>query len=445
MRKEKSVAKFGGSSVIKYPQKIKEIFEATDKERNFIVVSAPGKINSEDEKLTDILIEISKKNNVQKQDIEKIFNKFNLLNINYNKEKVENILTEAFRQKDILNKSQYDALIASLGEKISGVVYANYLGAEFLDPSELFVLKVKDGDFSNGYLDFEKTKEKIAKNEKLKISKRFVVPGFYGVTEDGFVATFPRGGSDLTGAYITYFLDQDLYENFTDSAILAADPRIVENPKKIEKITHTELRDLTYSGFSILHKDVVLPLLEKNIVTEIKSTVLFPESGTMTVKDRKPEEVVLAVTGIKDFFILQIAQNGLNDIDYITSDVLAILKKYKISIEHISTGIDDFSIIINKKYLYDLDKVILDIKQKLNNFNECIVEIKKDIGLLCVSGKGMKGRVGILSKLTTVLANNEINIISINQPSSERNIIFFINNKDINKAIKEIYNSFIKI
>ncbi len=324
------------------------------------------------------------------------------------------------------------------------MVYADFLGAEFLDAKDLFVLDVKDNNFLLGSLNFSKSARKIKNNKKIQKGGRFVVPGFYGETENGSVALFSRGGSDLSGAYLAYFLNYDIYENFTDFPILTADPRIIKNPIQIKKITHRELRDLTYSGFSILHKDVILPLLEKGIPTEIRSTSAFPDKGTLTVIKRTAKEKILAVTGMKNFFILQIWQDGLNEIQCITADILNILKKNKIPIEHISTGIDDISIILENKYLDQFKKTVIQIKKRLDGNSQTEIKIKKNIGLLCISGKGMKNEIGILAKITTVLSQAGINIISINQASSERNIICFIDNKNINKAIKEIYYNFIK-
>jgi len=444
MKKKKSVAKFGGSSVIKYPKKIKEIFQSSDLERDFIVVSAPGKKDETDEKLTDILINISKKNKISTQDKNKIIDKFKKIGINFDKEKIIKILDEAVQQKESLNQNQYQALIVSLGEKMSALVYADFLGAQFLDAGDIFVVKTENDDFSQGVLDFSATAKKIKNNFQIKTGGKFVVPGFYGKTKDGLIATFPRGGSDLSGAYLAYFLELDLYENFTDFPILSADPRIVKNPHQIENITHEELRDLTYAGFSILHPDVVLPLAEKDITTEIKSTLQFPVRGTMTTKKRKITEKVLAVTGVKNFFILQIGQNGLNEIDYITADILRILKDNQIPIEHITSGIDDISIILDNKYLSKIEKIKVKIKKILNPKIDTNLSIKENVGLICVAGQGMKNEIGLFSEITRVLSQARINIIALNQPSTERNIIIFVDKKNIDKAIKKIYQKCIK-
>ena len=93
-----------------------------------------------------------------------------------------------------------------------------------------------------------------------------VIPGFYGVLPDGSIHTFSRGGSDITGALAAAALDADVYENWTDvSGFLMADPKIVPDPRLIERITYAELRELSYIGAQVLHEGTVSPVREKNI------------------------------------------------------------------------------------------------------------------------------------------------------------------------------------
>ena len=440
---KKSVAKFGGSSVVKYPKKIKEIFEKKDFQRNFFVVSAPGKKNKKDMKLTDFLLEFTKKNNFNKKDLKKIFDKFEQVGIYFSKEIIEGEFEKAFFQKKNLTESQYKALITSLGEKLSAIFYAKYLGADFLDSSDIFVLKEgADGDYTNASLDFSATKKKVDKilKDENFLNKKYVVPGFYGKTKNGKIATFSRGGSDLTGSYIAYFFNQNKYENFTDSAILSADPRIVKNPKKIKNLTYKELRDLTYSGFSILHEDVVKSLFQKKIEIEIKSTKNFPERGTLITNSRKNDGKILAVSGKDDFFILNLESNNLNNIDYITADFLKILKDKKIPIEHISTGVDEISVVMSAKY----KKKCQDSFRIFEKIAGGVEIYFKDVAIICVSGEGMYKNIGILSKISGVLHKDKVNIISVSQSASERNIIFFIEKRDLKKTILSIQSQLIK-
>src|SRR4030095_12350514 len=83
-----------------------------------------------------------------------------------------------------------------------------------------------------------------------------IFPGFFGYSESGRVVTFPRGGSDITGAILAAALDAQVYENFTDvDGVFVCDPRIVTQPVEVKEITYREMRELSYAGFSVFHDE----------------------------------------------------------------------------------------------------------------------------------------------------------------------------------------------
>ena len=95
---------------------------------------------------------------------------------------------------------------------------------------------------------------------------RFVIPGFYGALPNGRIKVMARGGSDITGSLMASALSARLYENWTDvSGILMADPRIIDHPVQIERITYSELRELSYMGANVLHEDAIYPVKDANL------------------------------------------------------------------------------------------------------------------------------------------------------------------------------------
>lgn len=129
--------------------------------------------------------------------------------------------------------------MASRGEYLNSKLLAAYLGVPFVDAAQMILFHA-DGSF-----DVETTNTNIA--HKLANVERAVIPGFYGTLPDGMIHTFSCGGSDVAGSIIARAVGADLYENWTDvSGVLAADPRIVENPHIIDYITYRELRELSF-------------------------------------------------------------------------------------------------------------------------------------------------------------------------------------------------------
>lgn len=438
------VAKFGGSSVIKYPEKIKEIAEAADAKRTFIVVSAPGKAHKDDTKLTDILFGLVEDKSNSEDPMTRVLSKLEAIGIPFDKAALTEYLIEQLQLADTLSGSQRTAHIVSLGEDLAAQVYSEYLGATYLDPKELFVLDAPV-EYTNAKLNFAASAERWKDVLPTLTDSLYIVPGYYGATYEGSRALFSRGGSDLTGAYVAYFTEAAKYENFTDSPILAADPRIITDPKQIDTLTFKELRDLTYSGFSILHPEVVAPLAEKDIAIEIRSTANFPEPGTHVVTDRVAAENIVGVAFTDGYVPLKFYQAGLHEVAYALSDILLILRKLEIPVEHISTSIDDVTIIVPKDHMTtdSLEKIRTEAKRMFGKNIEVHSYEDFHLGLLTVVGHGMRQTKGISGEIQKTLAYHDINIYGINQSLTERNIIYCIESEKASDAIKGIYERFI--
>ena len=246
------VVKFGGSSLASAEQfaKVGKIINA-DKERRYVVPSAPGKRNSKDTKVTDMLyacydlVEADEDFRVPLMKIKDRYDTIiNGLNLKLSLEDEFKKIAENFK-----NKAGVD-YAASRGEYLNGIIMANYLGYEFVDAAEVIFFD-KEGNF-----DAEKTDKVLSK--RLAKIERAVIPGFYGANPDGSVRTFSRGGSDITGSIVSRAVHATCYENWTDvSGFLVADPRIIDHPETIKTITYRELRELSYMGASVLHEDAV--------------------------------------------------------------------------------------------------------------------------------------------------------------------------------------------
>lgn len=181
--------------------------------------------------------------------------------------------------------------MASRGEYLNSKLLAAYLGVPFVDAAQMILFHA-DGSF-----DVETTNTNIA--HKLANVERAVIPGFYGTLPDGMIHTFSCGGSDVAGSIIARAVGADLYENWTDvSGVLAADPRIVENPHIIDYITYRELRELSYMGASVLHEDAVFPVQQANISINVRNTNRPDDSGTFILSALPPNAHKRKVTGI---------------------------------------------------------------------------------------------------------------------------------------------------
>lgn len=435
------VVKFGGTSMAdaKSIRQVAEIIKQ-DKERRYVVVSAPGKRFSQDHKVTDMLYACyhdMQINGECKATFDKIRERFKGivkdlglgLDIDSYLDKVE---------KEMLKYNSAE-FCASRGEYLSAVITAEVLGYEFIDAKDVMIFD------ANGDFDSESTNEKV--KSVLENVERAVVPGFYGGDSEGIVHTFSRGGSDVSGAVIARAVGASLYENWTDvNGFMSADPRIVDNPKPIETLSYKELRELAYMGANVLHPESIFPVRVSKIPINIRNTFCPTADGTMIVAELDEKElskrVITGVAGKKGYSIIYIEKSMMNSELGFVRKVLAVLEYYNISIEHLPTGIDTMSIVIPDNELAGKEDVVIERIKKVVDPDH--IEIKSGISLIATVGHGMSYKPGSASTLVGALAKEKINIRMIDQGSSEMNIIVGIATSDYERAIKAIYAAFQK-
>lgn len=431
------VTKFGGSSLADASQfkKVKDIVLA-DKKRKYVVPSAPGKRNSKDKKITDLLYlcHAHVETGIALDDVFKYVRDryteiVQELGLEYNIEKHLDIV-----KKD-LEAGASKGYAASRGEYLNGLILAEYLGYEFVDAQRVMIFD------EDGNLDDEATDKAL--KDVLGSIERAVIPGFYGADKEGNIITFSRGGSDVTGALVAASTGAVLYENWTDvSGFLMADPRIVENPKGINHITYKELRELSYMGASVLHEEAIFPVIEAGIPINIKNTNRPEDTGTFIIEntDEKECRTVTGVAGKKDFTVISIEKAMMNTELGFCRKVLSILEVNNVSFENMPSGIDTVCVVISDSELKNKkDRIVKEIKKSCNPDS---ILVHPNMALISTVGKGMAKQKGVASKLFTALAQADVNIRMIDQGSSEINILVGIENEDFEKGIKAIYNAF---
>ncbi|MEG0812605.1 MAG: aspartate kinase [Clostridium sp.] len=434
----KKVVKFGGSSLASAKQfkKVGDIIRS-DKSRRYVIPSAPGKRNSSDEKVTDMLYAcyddassgasfVKQFTKIKERYIQIIEGLDLKLNLDFEFQKIE----DDFRAK----KGRDYA--ASRGEYLNGIILAAFLGYEFIDAEEVISFD-EDGNFMTDKTDAELS-------ERLSHAERAVIPGFYGSQPDGRIKTFSRGGSDVTGSIVAKAIHADIYENWTDvSGFLVTDPRIVENPVPIETITYKELRELAYMGASVLHEDAIFPVRKEGIPINIKNTNKPDEPGTLIVEStcRKPKYVITGIAGKKGFCSINVEKAMMNTEIGFGRKVLDVFEKYGISFEHMPSGIDTMTVFVHQSEFEDYEQsVIAGIHRAVSPDS---VELEADLALIAVVGRGMKSARGTAGRIFSALAHARINVKMIDQGSSELNIIIGVKNDDFEPAIKAIYDIFI--
>ena len=323
--------------------------------------------------------------------------------------------------------------MASRGEYLSAKVMAAFLGYKFIDAADYIYFS------ENGTLNFQKTKEALKKI--LTVTFRAVIPGFYGTLPNGKIHTFSRGGSDVTGSIVARAVHADIYENWTDvSGMLAADPRIVDNPRQIRIITYRELRELSYMGATVLHEDAVFPVQQANISINIRNTNDPDDPGTLIIP-HMPENAnsgsVTGIAGHKGFSSILIEKDMMNSEVGFTAKILNIIASHGLSFEHLPSGIDTMSLILHTDHLAPVrDQVLAEIQEAVQPDT---LFVEDGIALIAVVGQGMAYYKGIAARIFQSITDAGVNIRMIDQGSSELNIIIGVDEKDYEAAIRSIY------
>lgn len=435
----KKVVKFGGSSLASAEQfkKVGDIIRS-DADRKFVVPSAPGKRFAGDIKVTDMLIDCynTAEAGVEFADkLEAIKARYmeiiNGLGLDLTLDEEFKVIEEHFKAESGMDYAK------SRGEYLNGIIMAAYLGYEFIDAAA--VIRFDE----DGIFEAERTNKNLRK--RLAGVEKAVLPGFYGAYADGKVKTFSRGGSDVTGSILARAIGADIYENWTDvSGMLVADPHIVRNPMPVDIITYTELRELSYMGATVLHEDAIFPVRKAGIPINIRNTNRPEDPGTMIVAttSKKAPYTITGIAGKKGFCTVTIDKDMMNSEIGFCRRVLEVFEEEGLSIEHMPSGIDTMCVLVDQEEFMKHEQAVLSgIRRAVE---PDALDVKTDLALIAVVGRGMKEVRGVAARLFEALARAGVNCKMIDQGSSEINIIIGVSDDEFKTAIQSIYETFVK-
>lgn len=445
------VSKFGGTSVAS-AQQLKKVaaIVKSDPSRKFVVVSAPGKRFDHDVKVTDLLIDLSNAalcGQDVNEPLNKVIDRYAQIatDLNLGKE-IQDIIAIDLKNRLAADKENpvffTDQMKAS-GEDNSAKLVAAYLTsigliATYINPKEagLFLkdLPERAQELPESYINLSALSEK----------KGIVVfPGYFGYTKEGVLRTFERGGSDITGSILAAAVKAELYENFTDvDCVFAANPKIIENPIEISKMTYREMRELSYAGFAVLHDEALMPAFKASVPVCIKNTNNPLAPGTMIVAEK--EASFRPVTGISadsGFSTLYVSKYLMNREIGFGRKLLKILEDEDISYEHTPSGIDNLSVILRSHQLTSERQARI-IERIKNELHADEVHIHNEFSMIVLVGEGMNNTIGLAARATAAISRTGANIEMINQGSSEVSIVFGVLKRDETKILKELYTEF---
>ena len=441
------VVKFGGSSVANAEQISKVIGIVTaDADRRIVVVSAPGKRHSDDTKVTDLLIALAEAvlaGNDYESELKKVIDRYAEIRRELDLpadviEAIEADLRGRIENRGANDLQFLDAMKASGEDNNAKVIAAAFTKAGFparyIHPGEAGMLL--SDEFGNAEVLPESFEKLAALRDLNEIA---VFPGFFGETRSGEVATFPRGGSDITGAILAAAVKADVYENFTDvDSVCAMDPRIIDNPPAIDCMSYREMRELSYAGFGVFHDEAIVPAVRAKIPICIKNTNNPSAPGTMVVPRREPEHgSIVGISSDAGFSAIYIDKYMMNREIGFGRHVLQILEEEGVSYEHTPSGIDNMSVILASENISDeMEDVV--VQRIHDELSPDAVNVEHGLSMIMVVGEGMQYTPGMAAKATGAFLEAGVNLEMINQGASEISMMFAVKDEDREKAIRAL-------
>ncbi len=447
------VCKFGGSSV-STSEKIQQIVKIMEQNplRRCIVLSAPGKTPSYPVKVTDLLISASQRALAGEdcsQEIRQVTDRFASIYqaLNLPGEKTQEILSDIDRRlsSDKSHPGKFRDLVVAAGEDINSQLFAEYLNfigikASYISPLQAGLIVTPVFGDAQPVADISLS---LASLKRLIPDQILVFPGFFGYTTDGDVATFSRGGSDLTGAILSEALDVSEYENWTDvDGIFSAHPQMVDSPAQIHALTYREMRELSYIGFNVLHEEAVRPVMRKKIPIRLRNTNNIKNEGTLVVTERLPcQRDIIGIASGSGYCSFTLYKFLMNREKGFGRRLLSIFEDMDLSYEHCPSGVDNISVILDQDQLKSeaVNNIIRTITEELKPDD---IRTEFGISLISVVGEGLIHKIGVLAQAAKALSSAGVNIKIINQGSSEMSIIFGVDSSDEKKAVSALYKEF---
>ncbi|MGM0623688.1 MAG: aspartate kinase [Campylobacterota bacterium] len=443
------VCKFGGSSV-ENAQQIRKVANIIkdNKNRKYVVVSAPGRDEKHNVKITDHLLNISNEQHLGDAKISAaesktaVIDKFKSLLKDLN---VEDKTLLSDLQKDLdttLTGEKREAFLASRGEKYNARVIADYFNKKGLKtnlklPEEIGFL------VSDEFLSAKVLPQTYKNLEKLKDEVDIcLVPGFYGITEGGEIAVLSRGGSDLTGGEIAYSINASLYENWSDiDGVYEADPRVVENADVVPRLTFKEIRLLSSKGFNVFHFDAMINCKKRNIPINIRNTNKPSASGTMILTDRVPMENIVGIAQLNDMAYVYVEKDGISDETGFTEKLLNIFNRYKIITHYYPTDKDDIAVLISQD---DLEGNINSLKQDIENeLKPDVIDVVYNLSILSAVGIGIKDDTTVIADAIMALKENNIEIEMMDQSPAKISFQIAVNSQHADTALQVMHERLI--
>jgi bifunctional aspartokinase / homoserine dehydrogenase 1 len=345
--------------------------------------------------------------------------------------------------KEITSRT-YDT-ISCFGERFSAQMLTTILRSHgehaiCLMPHKIEILT--DGKYGDATANLKKTTTSFRRHvESLRTSKTIIfIPGFYGVSEDGDITTFGRGGSDYSAAVVAAASGAELLEIWKDvDGFMSADPAYVPEAQLVPVLSYEEAAELAYFGATILHPRSIDPIRAKKLNIRITNT-LNPDSQGSIIRRSSPraKQIIKSVAYDEYLGILKVFASGVGARPGILAQISHQLSMNGINIRSVVTSQTCISFLLDQKDLSSGKEALYKIAPR--PFQR--MEVKDDVSLIGIVGDGIHSKKGIAARCFSAVAACDVNVEMISFGPSKSALYFITKKKDLIKAINAIHSTF---
>ncbi|RDJ31961.1 MAG: aspartate kinase [Crenarchaeota archaeon] len=458
------IVKYGGTSLSSAKQ-IKDVAKfvtSLSKENEVVTVCSAIKETTDD--LIEI-IQLIKKGNKKKakQVTAKIINQHKQLaeqtiSKSQNKKKLLEMLEKDFSElSDLVDgivllgemtprSSDY---LLSFGERLS-IKFVSHAITDLGKKSFAYTGKevgiVTDSNFGESKPLMDTTRLRVAKTLEPLLSDKSlpVIGGFAGADQHGSITTFGRGGSDYTATIIATCIKADEIWLMSDvDGLMTADPKIASNAKVLKEVSYVEAIEMALFGAKQIHPRTFEPILSKKIPMRIRNTFNTKNMGTLVTASPGPEtkKTVKCVSVIRHNALIDVRGGSMVGAPGTAAKIFTTLANAGVNVMMISQNPSESSITVVVKNA-DLDRAVNALEMELLGKIIKKLEVTTDVAIIALIGSGMRGTVGVASKVFTATAKKKVNVVMITQGSSELNLAFVVKDSDSKSVVQSLHDEF---
>ena len=341
--------------------------------------------------------------------------------------------------------------LAALGERISARVLASYLchagtKSEFVRAEDVIVT---DSSFGNAAPDIEATAEHC-QTVLRPIADRDTIPvvtGYCGATRNGQTATLGRGGSDYSATIIGAAAAADEVWIWTDvDGVLTADPRICPAAATLPEISFAEAIELAYYGAKVIHPKAAYPALDAGLPVWIKNSFRPQVPGTKITRAATSfNSPVKAVTCVNHATLITlVTRRDVHSAELfgrlflrLGQEQVDLLFATQSSPEHA------LGLVVRKEDTARVLHLIQTVfRIELAQGVVLPLSIQNDIAVIAVLGESMRGTCGILGRVFSAVAGQQVSVIAVAQGASELSICFAVPSASAADVVRAVHGEF---